>query len=359
MSDAELAGGFAVPPTATLSGHLQDHYLRRVRALPEPTQRLMLLAAADPTGDATLVWRAGRTLGIGRRRRRPAASEQLLEIGAQVRFRHPLVRSAAYAAGSPQDRRAAHRALAEATDPDADPERRVWHLAAAATGPDEDVAAELERTADRAQARAGLAGRGGVPPAVGGPDRRPATTRGPRLGRRAAPTCTPARSTPRSVCWPRPKPPPSTISSGPAWSSCGDRSTGPPAPGGRRRSGCCRRPSGSSRSISGSRGTPTLTPVRIPRRRSSGTARRPAARGRQGGTSVAQPGHAVRCPVTCCSTAWRSMIIDGRAAAEPTLRRAVDAFLGDQVSADDWLQWGLLALRQRPSRSGTSTAGPS
>ena len=158
MSSAELAGGFPVPPAATLSGHLHDHYLRRVRALPEPTQRLMLLAAADPTGDATLVWRAARVLGIGPQEATGAASEQLLDIGARVRFRHPLVRSAAYAAGSSQDRRSVHLALAEATDIHADPERRVWHLAAAATGPDEYVAAELERTAGRAQARAGLAG---------------------------------------------------------------------------------------------------------------------------------------------------------------------------------------------------------
>jgi hypothetical protein len=118
MSDAELAGGFAVHPAATLSDHLDDHYLRRVRALPEPTQRLMLLAAADPTGDAALLWRAGRALGVGRQEAAAAASEQLLEIGSRVRFWHPLVRSAAYAAGSPQDRCSAHRALAEATDPD-------------------------------------------------------------------------------------------------------------------------------------------------------------------------------------------------------------------------------------------------
>ena len=132
--------------------------MRRVRALAAPTQRLMLLAAADPTGDATLVWRAGRTLGIGQQAAAEAASQQLLEIRARVQFRHPLVRSAAYAAASPQDRRAAHRALAEATDARADPERRVWHLAAAADGPDEDVATELERAAHRVQARAGLAG---------------------------------------------------------------------------------------------------------------------------------------------------------------------------------------------------------
>jgi DNA-binding CsgD family transcriptional regulator len=161
MSEAELAGGFAGPPKAGLPGHLQgqlqDHYLRRVRALPEPARQLMLLAAADPTGDATLLWRAAQTVGLGRDAAAAADAEQLLKIGSQVRFRHPLVRSAAYTAGSPEDRRAAHLSLATATDVQTDPERRVWHLAAAATGPDEDVATALEHAAAKTQARAGLA----------------------------------------------------------------------------------------------------------------------------------------------------------------------------------------------------------
>src|SRR4051794_26215202 len=141
MSEAELAGGFTVPPTTTVPSRLQDHYVRRVRALPGPTQRLMLLAAADSTGDATLLWRAAKTFGVGRDAAGAADAEQLLEIRSRVWFRHPLVRSAAYAAGSPQERRGAHLALAAATDAQIDPERRVWHLAAAAAEPDEDVAA--------------------------------------------------------------------------------------------------------------------------------------------------------------------------------------------------------------------------
>ena len=116
-SEAELAGGFAIPPTATLTGHLQEHYLQRVRSLPAPTQLLMLVAAADPTGDATLLWRAARALEVGPEAVGPAEAQQLLDVGSAVRFRHPLVRSAAYAAGSPEDRVAAHRALADATDP--------------------------------------------------------------------------------------------------------------------------------------------------------------------------------------------------------------------------------------------------
>jgi DNA-binding CsgD family transcriptional regulator len=157
MAEAELAGGFGGPRQARLPGHLQDHYLRQVRMLPAPAQQLMLLAAADPTGDATLLWRAAQTLGLGPEAAAAAAAEQLLNVGSQVQFRHPLVRSAAYVAGSPEDRRAAHLTLAAATDAQADPERQVWHLAAAATGPDEDVAAALERSAAKIQARAGLA----------------------------------------------------------------------------------------------------------------------------------------------------------------------------------------------------------
>jgi DNA-binding CsgD family transcriptional regulator len=157
MTAAELAGGFALPDRRDLPGHIAERYLRRHRALPEATQRLMLLAAADPTGDATLLWRAAQTLGTERQDATPAEAEQLLEVGARVRFRHPLVRSAVYRAASLQDRQAVHLALAAATDPQVDPDRRAWHLAAAAAGPDEDVAAELERSAGRARARGGLA----------------------------------------------------------------------------------------------------------------------------------------------------------------------------------------------------------
>ena len=156
-SEAELAGGFGIPSTSTVPSHLHDRYLRRVQALPEQTRRVMLIAAADPTGDPTLLWRAAQALDLAHDAAEPARAERLLEIGSGVRFRHPLMRAAAYAAGSAEDRRAAHQALADATDAVDDPDRRAWHLAAAANGPDEAVAAELERAAERAQARAGLA----------------------------------------------------------------------------------------------------------------------------------------------------------------------------------------------------------
>ena len=157
MSAAELAGGFELPSAADLPGHLEDHYLRRVGELPEATQRLMLLAAADPVGDATLVRGAARGLEIETTDLAPAVDADLLEMGTRVRFRHPLVRSAVYRAASLDDRRHVHEALAEVSDTELDADRRAWHRALAATGPDEDVAAELEHSAARAQTRGGMA----------------------------------------------------------------------------------------------------------------------------------------------------------------------------------------------------------
>jgi DNA-binding CsgD family transcriptional regulator len=156
MSAAELAGGFGVPTARGVAAHMEDHYVQRVRRLPEPTQRLMLLGAADAVGDATTIWRAASTLGIGTDAAEPAADEHLFEIGASVRFHHPLVRSAVYRSASAANVREAHKALADATDPVADPDRRAWHRAYATEGPDRVVADELERGAERAQARGGL-----------------------------------------------------------------------------------------------------------------------------------------------------------------------------------------------------------
>src|SRR3954454_14526272 len=156
-SIGELAGGFELPGTGTLPSQIEDHLGQRIAVLPEATQRLMLLAAADPVGDATLLWRAAATLGVERQAAESAAGERLLEIGAQVRFRHPLVRSAAYRAALATDRRAVHRALAATTDPATDPDRRAWHRAHAAIAPDEEVAGELIDSASRAQGRGGIA----------------------------------------------------------------------------------------------------------------------------------------------------------------------------------------------------------
>ncbi|MDT5366383.1 MAG: hypothetical protein QOC62_814 [Mycobacterium sp.] len=154
---AELAGGFGVAVPLALAGRIEQSFLRRIARLPEVTQRLMLLAAAEPVGDPALLWRAARCLGISADAPAPAEAEGLLTVCARVIFRHPLVRSAVYQTAPASDRRIAHRALAEATDPRTDPDRRAWHHAQAASGPDEDVAVELERSAGRAQARGGLA----------------------------------------------------------------------------------------------------------------------------------------------------------------------------------------------------------
>jgi DNA-binding CsgD family transcriptional regulator len=157
MSAAELGGGYELPVVIDLPRRLEAHYVRQITELPEATQRLLVLAAADPVGDAVLVWRAARRLGVEPSALGPAQEAELLEIGVEVRFRHPLVRSAVYRAASPEERRAVHGALAEAIDAQLDVDRRAWHRAAAAEGPDEDVASELERSADHARARGGLA----------------------------------------------------------------------------------------------------------------------------------------------------------------------------------------------------------
>jgi DNA-binding CsgD family transcriptional regulator len=156
LTPAELAGGFALPG-APLTDRIEQSFLRRVQSLPPHSQRLLLTAAAEPLGDVTLLWRAAERLGVGPDAIWPAEAAGLIEVGARMRFRHPLVRSAIYRAAPPPDRWEAHRALAEATDPEADPDRRAWHRAQAASGLDEAVAGELERSADRAQRRGGVA----------------------------------------------------------------------------------------------------------------------------------------------------------------------------------------------------------
>jgi DNA-binding CsgD family transcriptional regulator len=140
-----------------LPSRIEESFRRQLDALPAQSRRLLLVAAADPTGDALLVWRAAGRLGISFQAGAPAVGAGLVEFGSRVRFRHPLVRSAAYRSAWFPDRQEAHAALAEATDPRADPDRRAWHRAAAADGPDEKIATELERSAGRARARGGLA----------------------------------------------------------------------------------------------------------------------------------------------------------------------------------------------------------
>jgi DNA-binding CsgD family transcriptional regulator len=156
-SSAGLAGGFALPDSTTLASWIKSSFRGRVSALPEETQQLLLVGAAEPLGDPLLLWRAADGLGISPEASGPAEAADLIEVGARVTFCHPLLRSAIYGSASPPERRRAHEVLAAATDPAIDPDRRAWHRAHATVAPDEEVAADLELSAGRAQARGGLA----------------------------------------------------------------------------------------------------------------------------------------------------------------------------------------------------------
>jgi hypothetical protein len=152
-SVATLAGGFGVPASLGLAGTIERTYERRLERLPGPTRLLLLLAAAEPLGDPVLFYRAGTLLGIDRGALPPAVQAGLIRVGGRVEFAHPLVRSAVYRTADPEDRYRIHAALAEATDSATDPDRRAWHRARATSGPDEEVAADLERSAANAGRR--------------------------------------------------------------------------------------------------------------------------------------------------------------------------------------------------------------
>jgi AAA ATPase domain len=154
---ADLAGGFALPASRRVDSRIEQSYANRLLELPADTQMLVLAAAAEPLGDPVLLQRAAETLDLDMAAAGPAVDAGLLALGGRVEFAHPLARSAAYRSAARDDRHRVHRALAEATDPQRDPDRRAWHRARATRGPDEDVAAELERSAERAQARGGVA----------------------------------------------------------------------------------------------------------------------------------------------------------------------------------------------------------
>ena len=155
LTAAELSGAEPLDWPLRFGGRLEELYRSQVRAC-RRHQTLLLLAAADPTGEPALIWNAARNLGIDPEAGR-CGMERLMSWEPRVRFRHPLIRSAAYYAALAAARRRAHEALAAVTDPERDPDRRAWHLAEAAAGPDEQVAAELERSADRARGRGGWA----------------------------------------------------------------------------------------------------------------------------------------------------------------------------------------------------------
>ncbi|MCO6000181.1 ATP-binding protein [Actinoallomurus rhizosphaericola] len=157
LGAVELAGGFGLPSALPMPARIEAGYRERLASLPEDTRWLLLLAAAEPLGDPVLLWWAAEEMGIGSEAADAAEAAGLLDIGVRVRFRHPLVRSAIYRAASAEDRRTAHRVLADVTDPLVDPDRRAWHRGQSVLLPDEGIAADLEQAADRASARGGIA----------------------------------------------------------------------------------------------------------------------------------------------------------------------------------------------------------
>jgi DNA-binding NarL/FixJ family response regulator len=157
VSPAEMAGGFALPSVMPLSDRIEESFRRRFESLPPETRRLLLIAAAEPTGSPPLLWRAAETLGVPRAALDAALDASLIDVDVRVLFRHPLVRSAVYRSALVSEQREVHRALAAVTDPGTDPDRRAWHRALATDGPDEEIARDLELSARQAQARGGLA----------------------------------------------------------------------------------------------------------------------------------------------------------------------------------------------------------
>jgi hypothetical protein len=299
MTATELAGGFGLVGAAGLSGRLEQGFLRRLDGLSAETRAVLLVAAAEPVGDPIVLWRATERLGI-EASTAATETEGLLSVAPQVRFRHPLVRSAAYRAASAQERQAAHLALAEATDRETDPDRRAWHLAMAAAGPDEDVAIELERSADRAQAR------GGVAAAAAFLQRAVALTMDPdRRGERALPAAQASlqagafdaalgllatAEADRSI-----------RSSAPASTCCAPMSPSPPALGARRRRCSLRPQGGSSHSTSSSPARPTWSPGL--RRGSWGVSMTVTSCWRSAAPYRRCRGRIFPVPSTCCSTA--------------------------------------------------------
>jgi DNA-binding CsgD family transcriptional regulator len=157
ITPAQLAGGFALPAVMPVASCLEDSFMRRLEALPPATKEILQLAAADPVGEPSVRWNAAARLGLDPGAATPAIEAGLIDFGTRVQFHHPLIRSVVYRSTPVADKRNIHRALAEATDPRLDPDRRAWHRAQAASGPDETVAAELEGSAERALARGGVA----------------------------------------------------------------------------------------------------------------------------------------------------------------------------------------------------------
>ncbi|WP_207211911.1 AAA family ATPase [Promicromonospora panici] len=301
VTPEELAGGYGLPGTGSPANRVEIRFAAQVAALPAATQTFLQVAAAEPGKDTGLVLKAAAACGVGPTDAEPAVAAGLMDVWGPVRFRHPLARSAVYRAASPEQRRAAHAALADAVDA-ADPERRAWHRAHAAAGPDEEVAAELERCASRAE------GRGGA--AAGAAFREKAAELTPDAALRVARALHAAQvklhaRAPRGHCdcWPWRTPARATSSRGPPHSSCGRRS---PSPCTRGRTGrCCRPPAAWSRSTRGWPGRRTGTRSR--RHAPRPTWRAPAACGTWPPRCCARRLPRSPAPATStCSRAWPS-----------------------------------------------------
>jgi DNA-binding CsgD family transcriptional regulator len=338
---SELAGGFGLPGALPLAGQIEGSFRRQIGALPAQARRLLLLAAADPTGDPALIWRAAGQLGIGPDAAAPAAEAGLAEFGARVRFRHPLVRSAAYLSAPARDRQEVHRALAEATDPRADPDRRAWHRAQATAGPDEDVAAELERSAGRAQARGGLAAAAAF------------------LERAAALTADPARRAGRTLAAAR-----AQLQAGAFGKALELLASAEAGPLDERQSARVDwlRGQVAYASGQGSDAPPLLLkaarrfePLDLDLARETYLDALQAAHiagHLAGGGDLDEVSRAARAlpppkrpprPADLLLDGLALLVTDGPAAAAPVLRQATSAFAGPDVPAADWLRWGRIA----------------
>ncbi|HET7415506.1 MAG TPA: AAA family ATPase [Arthrobacter sp.] len=156
LSAGQLVGDSALPDHLPLTDGVQKVFLDRCRGLPAPAQSLLLVAAIDDSGDLSTVQRAAGLLGAGADALETAEQAGLLRVsGSEIELRHPLVRSAVYAAALSSDRRRAHSTLAEVLDERGDTDRRIWHQAAALDGPDKSVADDLASLAERARRRGG------------------------------------------------------------------------------------------------------------------------------------------------------------------------------------------------------------
>jgi DNA-binding CsgD family transcriptional regulator len=338
---ADLAGGFGLPGSLPVVSKIERSYARRLVQLPSDAQLLVLTAAAEPAGDPMLLHRAAQTLGLDMAAADTAADAGLLEVNGGVEFTHPLVRSAAYRSAVAADRHRVHRALAEATDAATDPDRRAWHLAHATPGPSEEVAVELERSAGRAQARGGLAA------AAAFLRRSVELTRDPALRADRALTAALANLHAGSV-----ESALALLATAEASAldefqhARADLLRGEIAlvsSGGREAAGLLLRAAKRFEPLDVTLARETYLDAWGAALFAGPLARRGDLRDVSRAARVAPKPHGRVAPSDLLLDGLATLIIDGRAAAAPTLRRAVDAFRDEEVSVEKGLQWAVLA----------------